>query len=174
MGCHFLLQGIFPTQGSSADLLHWQVDSLPLSHLGSPRELIGKSQICREVVRKAETLKCELKLPSTGAISSSGSFSSAFKALQLIKSGPFRLHRVISPSSSKLIIDKPHVQNTFTAISTVWLTGDHSLPLTQKSDHHHHHFHASHPPHQPPGVSQASAPPHNPAQCGLQGGLAWI
>ncbi|XDA74820.1 hypothetical protein R6Z07F_005047 [Ovis aries] len=121
-------------------------------------------------VRKAETLKCELKLPSTGAISSSGSFSSAFKAFQLIKSGPFRLHRVISSSSSKPIIDKPHVQNTFIAISSVWLTGDHSLPLTQKSDHHHHHFHSSHPPHQPPGVSQFSASPHNPAQHGLPSG----
>ena len=27
-GCHFLLQGIFPTQGSNQHLLHWQVDSL--------------------------------------------------------------------------------------------------------------------------------------------------
>ena len=26
----------FPTQGSSPSLLHWQVDFLPLSHLGSP------------------------------------------------------------------------------------------------------------------------------------------
>ena len=36
--CHFLLQGIFPTQGlnlSLLRLLHWQVDSLPLHHLGS-------------------------------------------------------------------------------------------------------------------------------------------
>ena len=32
MGCHFLLQGIFPTQGSNLHLLHWQVNSLPLSH----------------------------------------------------------------------------------------------------------------------------------------------
>ena len=34
VGCHFLLQGIFPTQGSNLCLLcllHWQVDSLPLS-----------------------------------------------------------------------------------------------------------------------------------------------
>ena len=33
-GCHALLQGIFPTQGSDPHLLcllHWQVDSLPLS-----------------------------------------------------------------------------------------------------------------------------------------------
>ena len=39
VGCHSLLQGIFPTQGSNLCLLcllHWQVDSLPLSHLGSP------------------------------------------------------------------------------------------------------------------------------------------
>ena len=31
-GCHFLLQGIFLTQGSNLSLLHWQADSLPLSH----------------------------------------------------------------------------------------------------------------------------------------------
>ena len=38
-GCHFLLQGTFPTKGSNPyllHLLHWQVDCLPLSHLGSP------------------------------------------------------------------------------------------------------------------------------------------
>ena len=36
VGCHFLLLGIFPTQGSSPHLLHWQADSLLLSHQGSP------------------------------------------------------------------------------------------------------------------------------------------
>ena len=36
VGCHFLLQGIFPTQGSNPGLLHWQADSLPLHKLGSP------------------------------------------------------------------------------------------------------------------------------------------
>ena len=35
VGCRFLLQGIFPTQGSNPCLLHWQVGSLPLSHLGT-------------------------------------------------------------------------------------------------------------------------------------------
>ena len=34
MDCHFLLQGIFLTQGLNLGLLHQQVDSLPLSHLG--------------------------------------------------------------------------------------------------------------------------------------------
>ena len=36
VGCHFLLQGIFLTQGWNPGLLHWQPDSLPLSH---PRTL---------------------------------------------------------------------------------------------------------------------------------------
>ena len=36
VGCHSLLQGIFPTQGSNLGLLHllhWQVNSLPLRYL---------------------------------------------------------------------------------------------------------------------------------------------
>ena len=32
-GCHFLLQGIFLTQGLNLCLLPWQVDSLPPRHL---------------------------------------------------------------------------------------------------------------------------------------------
>ena len=40
VGCHFLLQGIFLTQGWKLHLLHWQADSsvssLPLSHRGRP------------------------------------------------------------------------------------------------------------------------------------------
>ena len=35
VGCHFLLQGIFPAQGSNSCLRHWQEDSLPLCHLGA-------------------------------------------------------------------------------------------------------------------------------------------
>ena len=35
VGSHFLLQGIFPTQGSNLGLLHWQADSLPTE---SPRK----------------------------------------------------------------------------------------------------------------------------------------
>ena len=38
MGCHALLQGIFPTQGlkQSQSLQHWQVGSLPLAPPGKP------------------------------------------------------------------------------------------------------------------------------------------
>ena len=42
--CHFLIQGIFPTQASNPHLLHllhWQEDSLPLSHLGSPNRKLA-------------------------------------------------------------------------------------------------------------------------------------
>ena len=43
MGCHFLLEVIFPTQGSNPcllHLLHLQADSLLLSHQGSHRYIL--------------------------------------------------------------------------------------------------------------------------------------
>ena len=36
MGCHFLLQGTFPTQGLNAHFLHWQAKFLHLSYQRSP------------------------------------------------------------------------------------------------------------------------------------------
>ena len=36
VGCHFLLQELFPIQGSNPHLLHWQADSLPLSSREAP------------------------------------------------------------------------------------------------------------------------------------------
>ena len=44
--CHFLFQGIFLIQGSNPHLLcflHWQVNSITLSHLGRPTEYNGPS-----------------------------------------------------------------------------------------------------------------------------------
>ena len=46
VGCHFLLQGIFLIQGSNLYLLcllHCQMDSLLLRHLGSPAAAAAKS-----------------------------------------------------------------------------------------------------------------------------------
>ena len=43
VGCHFLLQGIFPTQGSKLCLLYllcWQVGSLPAEPLVKPNILM--------------------------------------------------------------------------------------------------------------------------------------
>ena len=42
MGCCFLLQGIFPTEGLNPSLLcllHWETDSLLLCHLGNPNKI---------------------------------------------------------------------------------------------------------------------------------------
>ena len=45
VGCHFLLQGIFPTQGSKLPLLQWQAYSFLLSPQGSPKhhQLLAKA-----------------------------------------------------------------------------------------------------------------------------------
>ena len=48
MGCHFLLQGIFPTQELNLHLLcllHWQVCSLPLGPPGKPHVYLADSKI---------------------------------------------------------------------------------------------------------------------------------
>ena len=47
VGCRFLLQGIFLTEGSNPHLLgllHWQVDSVPLCHQGS-LQLLTQQQL---------------------------------------------------------------------------------------------------------------------------------
>ena len=54
VGCHFLLQGIFPTQGLNLHLpclLNWQADSLPAEPLGKPvlQEGGEKNRICSGV-----------------------------------------------------------------------------------------------------------------------------
>ena len=46
MGCHFLLRGISPIQGSNPCLLHWQVGSLPLNYQGSPHSCFIWILIC--------------------------------------------------------------------------------------------------------------------------------
>ena len=45
--CHFLLQGIFQTQGLNLRLLRllqWLADSLPLHHLGNPNKVLNVLQ----------------------------------------------------------------------------------------------------------------------------------
>ena len=51
VGCHFLLQGIFLTQGSNSSLLHWQADSLLMSHQGNlnPHKLIILFLVARDI-----------------------------------------------------------------------------------------------------------------------------
>ena len=52
VGCHFFLQGIFLTQGLSPSLLHllhWQVEFSPLSHQGSPVQLVYSFNFARSL-----------------------------------------------------------------------------------------------------------------------------
>ena len=54
-GGHFLLQGIFSTQGSTPRLLHSQADSLPLSHLGAPSEIYPTTMVLETFSKLNET-----------------------------------------------------------------------------------------------------------------------
>ena len=61
--CRFLLQGIFPTQGSNPCLLHWQGNYFPLRHQASLQE--GRKSKVKEMkeMNKFISLKNEEKLP---------------------------------------------------------------------------------------------------------------
>ena len=49
VGCHFLLQGIFPTQGLNPCLLHCEADSLPLHYLRSLHSIVIKVYILNQI-----------------------------------------------------------------------------------------------------------------------------
>ena len=70
VGCHFFLQGIFPTQGLNPLLLrlwHCQVDSLPLYHLGSPLYSINLNKYYVPRRQKGERLLCVMARDREGA-----------------------------------------------------------------------------------------------------------
>ena len=54
MGCHALLQGILPTQGSNLSLVNWQVNSLSLSHLGSPCCVMDYSIVAQDLAHRPD------------------------------------------------------------------------------------------------------------------------
>ena len=56
--CHFLLQEIFPTQRLKPGLLHWEADSLPLSHLGSPDSFIQFSSFAQSRLTLCNSMDC--------------------------------------------------------------------------------------------------------------------
>ena len=62
MGCHFLLQEIFPSQGSNPHLLyllHWQADSLPLAPHATFRGKASKGSCCCSSVTKSFLTLCD-------------------------------------------------------------------------------------------------------------------
>ena len=83
LGCYFLLQGIFPTQGSNQHLLcllHWQADSLPSRPPGKPsweyslserKIIIGTS----EGEKRAQCREGEIQETGKGRNSQDNSYS---------------------------------------------------------------------------------------------------
>ena len=66
VGCHFILQGIFPAQGSKPHLLHllcWQVDSLPLVPPGKPHLVPDHCNKANITIKQATIFFC--LFPST-------------------------------------------------------------------------------------------------------------
>ena len=56
LGC-FAACGVFSDQGSNPCLPHWQADSLPLSHQGSPTQKLVGSSICNRDKARAASVK---------------------------------------------------------------------------------------------------------------------
>ena len=59
-GFYFLLQGIFPTQGSNPCLLHWQVHSLSLSHQGSLIFMVESIKISIKWKYQTDSVYCNM------------------------------------------------------------------------------------------------------------------
>ena len=74
VGCHFLLQGIFPTQGSNPGLPHCRQIHYQLSHQGNPSTLWRTLKIgnfCSNFVRNSKwkfLKKLKIELPYDAAI----------------------------------------------------------------------------------------------------------
>ena len=64
-GLPFLLQELFLTQGSNLSCLHWQADSLPLSHQGGPSVQFSCSVLSNSVT--PWTAACQVSLSITNS-----------------------------------------------------------------------------------------------------------
>ena len=66
LGCHFLLQVIFLTQGLNLlllHLLHWQADSLPLRHLGSHCLVCVCVLVAQSCLSLCDPMDCSFQAP---------------------------------------------------------------------------------------------------------------
>ena len=66
VGCHFLLQGIFPTQGLNLGLLHLQVDTLPSGPPGKPRSQVYTPQLI--MCLRPHQVYIKTSLPRSGSL----------------------------------------------------------------------------------------------------------
>ena len=66
VGCHFLLQEVFPTQGSNPSLLHLYTDSLPLSQQRLPRLFIYQAVPGLSCSPRICSCACGVQFPDQG------------------------------------------------------------------------------------------------------------
>ena len=57
-------RGVFPDQGWNQHFLHWQADSLPLSHQGSPASIFFRVVLCTSLSRLLPRSSCLRKWSS--------------------------------------------------------------------------------------------------------------
>ena len=116
VGCHALLQGIFPTQGMNLHLLHWQVGSLPLSHLGPNQE--QKEEILRSVKGLLARMREMLQAQEAPPGNVSGSQGTIWEPAGLC----LRTHHLMGSTSfgSESLNSSQGSGN----ISDLWLKGD--------------------------------------------------
>ena len=129
MGCHALFQGIFQTQRSNPRLLHWQADSLPLTHQGSPKHNIYFKEMMKDVLEREGRGRMSLRtdesarrnsLSGKSAESSRGDSSSAswqgLEGQHLVGRGctcsqggwtPASLESLLSPRGSTEVPGRP-------------------------------------------------------------------
>ena len=69
VGCHFILQGSFPTQGLNTCLLHWQAGSLPRSQQGLHGTKIKRMISEVKVTQSCQTLATPWTVAHKGPLS---------------------------------------------------------------------------------------------------------
>ena len=138
VGCHFLLQGVLPTHSSNLHLLHWQVDSLPLSHQGNSYTLFSEVLISVSLInslflafqhwRACELFVCPVQslshvwlfvTPRTATCHASLSINNSWSLLKLmsIKSVMSSNHLILS-SLSPPAFNLSQDQGLFQALSS--------------------------------------------------------
>ena len=141
VSCHFLLQGMFPTQGSNLSplcFLHWLADSLQLSHLGSPGCIWGQPRVLGQVICRFVTSSREKRFPlgSIGNISLrcvTLAFSFPVTRREIPKSDKGHFHFSLDLSSRKSGMASLQVESCFCHSSLVVLGKAAQLPDAQDS-----------------------------------------
>ena len=115
-GCHAILQGIYPTQEQNLSLLHWQADSLPPRHLGSPLTTPGFCKCFLMCFQELNSHGCTAKVHFIGRLLERQVYTTVSASL---------LHRLLipqlqwkhSPKSQWPMLPKPVLHKACTPVA---------------------------------------------------------